>query len=394
MLLIALLLLSIVLYAHIHSDTRVLENNPLYVSLQRDEDTLETLRGSHIKDLQRYASHVGLKNEKNYQLPLPNLSYRIYYGTMLFGSNKQPFITIFDTGSNDLWVSSANCTGSDMCTSGRRLYNATASNTYIANKEPFGITYGSGGVAGYLSQDTAWVAEIPIKNQTFGEIQQADPGIIGLPFDCLCGMAWPFLSAASSEKYAPFVDNLFNQYPAIPRSLSFHLRSIPAEPYSRMYIGEPNGSSYTGQLQYFDITFPAFWSTGTGWTSYAGRHVNTMFFDAIFDTGSTFLTMPEELFQLMVRYTGAIGSEYEIPCERVPNLGNFVLRFGPNQDSYPLTPQQYTFQNTGTNKCYLGFRGWGEPGNTHWVLGLVFLRAYYSVFDYDNYQIGLAPAVI
>jgi hypothetical protein len=42
----------------------------------------------------------------------------------------------------------------------------------------------------------------------------------------------------------------------------------------------------------------------------------------------------------------------------------------------------------GANTCLLGF---GKYSGLKYILGDVFLRNYYSVYDYDNYQIGLIP---
>lgn len=54
-------------------------------------------------------------------------------------------------GSSDLWVATDQCT---TCTSNVPLFNPSKSSTYKNDSSTIQITYGSGAVAGYVSQDT------------------------------------------------------------------------------------------------------------------------------------------------------------------------------------------------------------------------------------------------
>ncbi len=60
--------------------------------------------------------------------------------------------------------------------------------------------------------------------------------------------------------------------------------------------------------------------------------------------------------------------------------------------NYPLTPAQYVIKlpdNSGKITCQLAIVG--SDGLPFWILGDVFIRGFYTVFDQTNYQIGFAP---
>jgi hypothetical protein len=58
---------------------------------------------------------------------------------------------------------------------------------------------------------------------------------------------------------------------------------------------------------------------------------------------------------------------------------------------YAIPPQKYMRQvYSGT--CLMGFTNLGGTSN-QWILGDVFLKSYYAVFDFENARVGLAPSI-
>ena len=79
--------------------------------------------------------------------------------------------------------------------------------------------------------------------------------------------------------------------------------------------------------------------------------------------------------------------QFFVDCDRISSLP--TLRFIINQLPFTLTPDQYVIK--GVRFCVLKLGTMQLPGGV-WVLGNVFISAYYTEFDVGNKRIGFAPA--
>ncbi|ERE78988.1 pepsin F-like protein [Cricetulus griseus] len=115
----------------------------------------------------------------------------------------------------------------------------------------------------------------------------------------------------------------------------------------------------------------------------------------IMDTGTSLLTGPRNSILNIHNLIGAKASsdgEYVLRCDTINTLPDIV--FTIDVVTYPVPASAYIWKGHSHN-CYSNFEeGKGDPSDSEmWVLGDVFLRLYFTVFDRASNRIGLAPAV-
>lgn len=310
-----------------------------------------------------------------------------YYGEISLGNPGQSFEVIFDTGSSDLWVASSQC--DDSC--GRHSkYDSTASNTYAANGTEFNIMYGSGPVSGFQSFDDLNMGGLVVKQQEFAEVTDAS----GLgaayklgKFDGILGMAFPILSV---NNVPTCFENLMNQNLVEEGKFAFYLGNSRSDK-GELVLGGVDEAHYTGDITWVDLMAATYWqialdSFTVDGTTYAS---NTK---AIVDSGTSILTGPSDIVAQLAESIGAkeiIAGEYLVACD-YDNLPDF--KFEIDSKFYTLSPEDYLIPDG--DLCLLGMMGLDIPRPTGplWILGDVFMRKYYTVFDQENEKVGFALA--
>ncbi|KAJ3282035.1 Vacuolar protease A, partial [Blyttiomyces sp. JEL0837] len=369
-----------------------------------------------------------------------------YYGTITLGTPPQEF----------QWVASSSCitckNGHYFTPSLSSTFNST-SPTSSSSKSLISVTYGNGIVKGYQSYDTFTISTITLKNQPFLLVTDEDSqmqasnagiwdGVLGLCYqngngngDSTSTSTTPSkASATSSSEHNTIIYNMNNQNKLSNPVFSIWLNGSIDSRYhiqgGELSFGNVDSSRYTGDLIYFKVpTIPVinskyFWSVYARGISFGdvqnpidtflvpdSKSENTF---AILDTGSTLISVDSDTFnnvflnflkdKIVLDQNGGL---YTLDCintvPKLPNL-NFLLsnssvtttESSTNDTGiigFSLTWRDYIlYQN---NVCYLGVGVLDNiaTGNAIWVMGDVFLRKFFSVYDFGRGSVALGLSV-
>ncbi|XP_057583488.1 pregnancy-associated glycoprotein 2-like [Hippopotamus amphibius kiboko] len=321
-------------------------------------------------------------------LPLRNAMALVYFGNITIGTPPQEFTVIFDTGSSDLWVPSIYCS-SPICRASR-LFNPHLSTTFQHTCKVFEFKYGSGTIVGSLGYDTVRIGNLVNLGQVFG-LSKRQIGFEVAPFDGILGLAYPSLAL---EGTTPVFDNLKTQGVISQPVFAFYL-SNQKDNDSVVMFGGVDHSYHRGQLKWIPVSKTHFWQIAMNRITMNGVAVGCFNgCQAFLDTGTPLLLGPTRLVTTIQKFINATpsGREYEVPCSSITQLPPFIFDISGNE--YPVPAQAYIWKNP-QGRCLSNFRGDNHHSNKveTWVLGHVFLKLYFSVYDRGNNRIGLAPAV-
>uniref|UniRef100_A0A3B3Q4Q1 Renin n=1 Tax=Paramormyrops kingsleyae TaxID=1676925 RepID=A0A3B3Q4Q1_9TELE len=308
-----------------------------------------------------------------------------YFGEINVGTPPQSFYVHFDTGSTTLWVNSVYCKSS-ACLN-HDLFDPDKSSTYHSNGEPFSIHYGTGSVTGVIGYDTVKV------NQKIG-LSITEPGD---------HFARPLHEGIMGLAYMPdkqtIVDTMIKEGLLEEPVFAFYL-SQNSEKGSEVIFGGTDPNHYTGEIHWVPVEENSHWKLVidefevdhhmTGWC------VNGC--SAIVDTGTSLLVCPEEFADTLQHKLGAVVNDdgisrfqYVFNCDDVNSLP--TLTFVMNGAHLHLEPSYYVLSQDSNGNCISGIESSHSSNDgemPHWVLGDVFLRQFYSVFDQGNGRVGFA----
>ena len=103
------------------------------------------------------------------------------------------------------------------------------------------------------------------------------------------------------------------------------------------------------------------------------------------------MTGPKKDVAKLAAMVGAkpnIMGEFTVDCSKVDSIPDFTFTIGGSD--YTLTAEDVVIQSGGT--CLFAFMPLDIPNNPLWILGDVFMRKYYTVFNYEEKTVSFAKA--
>ncbi|MXQ90801.1 hypothetical protein E5288_WYG016055 [Bos mutus] len=350
----------------------------------RERNLLTNFSEEHPYNLSQKAA-----NDQNiiYHHPLRSYKDFSYIGNINIGTPPQEFQVLFDTGSSSLWVPSIYCQSSSCYK--HNSFVPCNSSTFKATNKIFDTNYTATSIKGYLVYDTVRIGNLVSVAQPFG-LSLKEFGFDDVPFDGILGLGYPRRTVTGAN---PIFDNLWKQGVISEPVFAFYLSS-QKENGSVVMFGGVNRAYYKGELNWVPVSQVGSWHINIDSISMNGTVVACKRgCQALLDTGTAFLRGPRGSVSKIQKLIHArpIDREHVVSCQAIGTLPPAV--FTINGIDYPVPAQAYIQSLSGY--CFSNFLVRPQRVNESetWILGEVFLRLYFSVFDRGNNRIGLAPAV-
>merc|ERR1712118_321465 len=201
-------------------------------------------------------------------------------------------------------------------------------------------------MGGVFNSDTVKIGDVEVPETLFAEISTVSFGPLNIAFalgkfDGILGLGFSKIS----EYGIPTAFETMVQKKLIDEPVfSFYLQNDPAQP-GQLTFGGVDHSKFDGEIQYVPLTDETYWKVAMEGMKYGSTDITSKV-SAIIDSGTSLLAGPKDkVLQVQGQCLFAF-----MPIELPPKLGEM------------------------------------------WILGDVFMRKYYTAFDYGNKRVGMAVA--
>lgn len=348
-------------------------------------------------------------------LALYNLRNTQYMGRIGIGTPVQHFDVIFDTGSSNLWVASIHC-HSPACQR-QRGFDYEASSSFEEVGFDIQVRFGTGMIKGIISQDSFTLgSSLVVHGQRFAEVMQEIGAVFdNARFQGILGLGFP--SIAKQYGVLPVFDSMMQQHLLRVNMFSFYFSNYPDQ-HSSIFFGEPNPQFYTGNITWIPVEKRFYWEVEMKRVSVSGGddprvardaqgRATAEKFDldlcsntahaplgkaclAVLDSGTSLLTGPRRDIQRLLEFV-----RVDPHCRNLASLP--LVHFHLGGRDFTLRPRDYVVRHRDRfgPACKAGFVPMDvpKPRGPLWILGDIFMRRFYTIFDRDEERIGLAKAL-
>jgi len=308
---------------------------------------------------------------------------------------------VFDTGSTNIWISSDLCKSGPCTLPGRHSFNHKASGTYKKPESLLQLTvqFGTGRITGPQAVDDFHIGPFTVYNQTFAMIESEQGNVFReVPFEGIVGLAFDKMSANHVQ---PFFSSLIQQKAMHHNEFAFYFsRDNPAA--NALFWGGVDKNFYEGDLEYFPVVDPYYWSLKL-LNFKIGEHVilepSSSTYKkagnpsrqwtgpvALVDTGTTFFTAESDKFHEVMNKLPPGDCKYVTEKTHPPITITLENSLGKPSDFVLNNKQYMTTSGKDSHHCSPAFMQIDIPDEhgPGMVLGEVFLRHFFAVFDRDT----------
>jgi len=205
--------------------------------------------------------------------------------------------------------------------------------------------------------------------------------------DGILGMGWRNISI---KNYPTLFDKVAEQGLVDP-SFSFYLSSEAGAKGSELVFGGIDQKYYTGDFNYVPLSSETYWLVDGEEISIDGQTKANQGLKFIIDSGTSAIVGDQALFADIIK---DIPQQYD--CDKLHELPTISFHMGGQK--YDVRPEAYFLKITifGTSQCQSGLMTMDfshtSLGSGGIILGDVFMREYYTHFDYGKQRVGFAVA--
>jgi len=339
-----------------------------------------------------------------------------YYGEVLVGTPPQPFQVIFDTGSGQLMLPSAACESAACKT--HRSFAKKNSSTAISigwaddplvpakseyDRDTTVINFAMGDAVGQYARDHVCLGNACGMADFVEMTEESDNPFAGAEWDGVLGLA-----QALSD------DSEFNLMTVLARSVGKGGPGHLNKPVFAFYLGEDvkdeaeitfgdyHEERMLTPLHWVNVSQEGYWQfqfsdiTVDGKATGICKKYGKRMCQGVLDTGSSLLMGPQSDLDPLLKLI-SFNDATHMECSeshKFPKLGFLVGGKLLEMDPDDYIDRAHGPENkAGVDNCWAHLMPVGDTGRgAIFVLGMPFLRAFYTVYDVHAKQIGIAKA--
>jgi len=330
-----------------------------------------------------------------------------YVGELTIGSPPQRFRAIFDTGSGDLLVPSIRCTESSACLNHRR-YNSSASSTSsqvawasenqsaadVYNRDTLHFAFGSGEVWGQLAEDEVCVGGSSIcgKARFVETTEESDKPFQSSRWDAVLGLA---LDLAAAPEFSVMAALLAQN--RLPKPVFAFYLGRGLQDGAEVTFGDYNAARAASSFVWVNVSSPGYWQISLSDLTVGGEALDLGCScdgccQAVIDSGSSVIMGPPFIINLLQQ---RLNVTEDCSGKSFPTLGFNMRSRDGEEHNLEMKDEDYMDRESadGVEYCWAHLLPMEDTGRGPvLVLGMPFLRKFYTVFDVQSKVLGFATA--